>query len=55
MVVFGYSSGFVLLVAIAIIVGYKFYHEHGNMNPAAPGSTGNAVNPNTSGAMSLKY
>jgi hypothetical protein len=49
----GYGTGFILLVALAIIVGYKFYHDHsmGN-NPAAnPTTQPNAVNP----AYNLKY
>lgn len=55
MVIFGYSTGFILLVAIAIIVGYKFYHEHGTTNAALP-SQPNAANPATGPAPgSMKY
>jgi hypothetical protein len=60
MVVVGYSTGFIVLVALAIIVGYKFYHDHcmagGNVAATGPGNQPNSANPATGpSSMGLKY
>ena len=55
MSLFGHSVGFCLLVAIALIVGYKFYHD-ANGGSVAAASQPNAVNPATGpSTMGLKY
>jgi hypothetical protein len=54
----GYSAGFLILVGLAIIVGYKFYHDHHMMTgvgPDTPGTQPNSANPATGGGLSLKY
>ncbi len=55
-VTIGYGTGFIILVALAVIVGYKFYHDHHmSGGTAGPTSQPNSVNPAANNQIAMKY
>lgn len=51
----GHSAGIIILVALAVIVGMKFMHEHSVAAQGGPTSQPNAVNPATAPSQYMKY